>query len=300
MENIVVCKEYDYFERKKVVDNLCEEYTFLKKGIIGKSCSGKGIHLLKLGSGESYSLIVAGVHGSERITSNILLMFIEELCHTLKNDGCMADIKVSKALKGRGVIFLPCLNPDGCDISLLGKKACGEFGDKIGNLCKGDFAHWNANLRGVDLNHNFDAGWEDLRKKEKEMGIFGPSPTRFGGYKPHSEPETVALTELVSRINIRHCMALHSQGEVIYWSYGNKTPPKSRKIAEILATSSGYALDVPMGIAKGGGFKDWFIEKFQRSGFTVELGLGKNPLPIDEAEEIYNRVKEMLLLYIIM
>ena len=300
MENIVVCKEYDYFERKKVIDNLCEEYTFLKKGIIGKSCSGKGIPLLKLGSGESYSLIVAGVHGSERITTNVLLMFIEELCHTLKNDGCMAEIKVLKALKGRGVIFLPCLNPDGCDISLLGKKACGEFGDKIENLCRGDFDHWNANLRGVDLNHNFDAGWEDLRKKEKEMGIFGPSPTRFGGYKPHSEPETVALTDLCQRINIRHCMALHSQGEVIYWSYGNKTPPKSRKIAEILATSSGYALDVPMGIANGGGFKDWFIEKFQRSGFTVELGLGKNPLPIEEAEEIYNQIKEMLLLYIIM
>ncbi len=300
MENIVVCKEYDYYERKRAIEDLCGKYSFLKSGIIGKSCSGKGIPILKIGSSDSYSLIVGGVHGSERITSTVLLMFIEELCHCVKNDGFLADIKVTKALRGRGVMFVPCLNPDGCDISLLGKKACGEFADKIEAQCRGDFKHWNANLRGVDLNHNFDAGWECLHQKERELGIIGPAPTRFGGFKPHSEPETVALTELCLRENIRHCMALHSQGEVIYWDYGNKTPSKSRKMAEILATSSGYALDVPIAIANGGGFKDWFIDKFRRPGFTVEIGCGKNPLPIEAARSIYNQIKEMLLLYIIM
>ncbi len=300
MENIVQCKEYDYYERKRTIAGLCEKYSFLKSGIIGKSCGGKGIPVLKIGSADSYSLVVAGVHGSERITSTVLLMFIEELCHTLKTDGYLADIKVTRALRGRGVLFVPCLNPDGCDISLLGKKAGGDFADKIEALCRGDYSHWNANLRGVDLNHNFDAGWETLHIKERELGIIGPSSGRFGGFKPHSEPETIALTELCTRENIRHCMALHSQGEVIYWDFGNKTPAKARKMAEILATSSGYALDVPISIANGGGFKDWFIDKFRRPGFTVEIGYGKNPLPVSEAEAIYNQIKEMLLLYIIM
>ncbi len=279
---------------------MADKYKFIKMSIIGKSCGGKGIPALKIGSGESYALIVAGIHGSERITSNVLLMFIEELCSAIKNDGYIADIKVTKALRGRGVIFVPCLNPDGCDISLLGKKACGELADKIEMQCRGDFAHWNSNLRGVDLNHNFDAGWKELHKMERELGIIGPSPTRFGGFKPHSEPETVAITELCQRQNIRHCMALHSQGEVIYWNYGKKTPAKSRKMAEILASSSGYALDVPISIASGGGIKDWFIKEFYRPGFTVELGLGKNPLPIEQAENIYRQIKEMLTLYIIM
>ncbi len=300
MERIIKVVEYDYYERKKAIDRLRDKYSFLRSSIIGKSCGGKGINALKIGSSDSYALIVAGVHGSERITSTVLLMFIEELCETIANDGFLADIRVTKALRGRGVIFVPCLNPDGCDISLLGKKACGEFAEKNEALCRGDFAHWNANLRGVDLNHNFDAGWNELHQKERELGIVGPSPTRFGGYKPHSEPETVAITELCQRQNIRHTMALHSQGEVIYWNYGNKTPAKSRKIGEILATSSGYALDVPISIANGGGFKDWFIEKFARSGFTVEIGKGKNPLPIEMAESIYNQIKEMLMLYIIM
>ncbi len=300
MENIVVAKEYDYYERKKVVDGLTSQYSFIRTGIIGKSCGGKGIPMLKIGSGDSYALMVAGVHGSERITSTVLLMFIERLCFALQNDSYLANIRITKALRGRSVIFIPCLNPDGCDISLLGRKACGDFADKIEAQSGGDFTHWNANLRGVDLNHNFDAGWDELHKKERDLGIIGPAPTRFGGFKPHSEPETLALVELCERVNIRHCMALHSQGEVIYWNYGNKTPSKSRKMAEILASSSGYALDVPISIADGGGFKDWFIEKFQRPGFTVEIGKGKNPLPCDTAESICLQIEEMLTLYIIM
>ncbi len=300
MTALVTSKEYDYLERKNAITALCEEYKFIKSSIIGKSCAGKGIPSLKIGSADSYALIVAGIHGSERITSTVLLMFIEELCGALKNDGFLAGIRVSKALRGRGIIFVPCLNPDGCDISLLGKKVCGGSAEKIENLCRGDFSRWNANLRGVDLNHNFDAGWNELHKKEQELGIVGPAPSRFGGYKPHSEPETTALVDLCLRMNIRHCMSLHSQGEVIYWDYGKKTPPKSRKMAEILATSSGYALDIPISIATGGGFKDWFIDTFARPGFTAELGIGKNPLPADSAEKIYRQIKEMLMLYTIM
>ena len=67
-----------------------------------------------------------------------------------------------------------------------------------------------------------------------------------------------------------------------------------------MATSSGYALDVPDGVADGGGFKDWFITEFNRPGFTIELGLGENPLPIEEATKIYNQIREMLVLITIM
>ncbi len=297
---MIAAKDYDTHERKKIIDRLCQRYTFIRHSIIGKSCAGKGIPALKIGSSDSCVLIVAGVHGSEHITSTVLLMFIEELCEAMKRDDYLSDIKINRALKGRSVIFVPCLNPDGCDISVLGKAAGGEFAQKIEAQCKGDFKHWNANLRGVDLNHNFNAGWKELHQMERELGIIGPAPTRFGGFKPHSEPEVVALVELCERVNIRHCMALHSQGEVIYWNYGNKTPAKSRKMAEILASSSGYALDVPIAIANGGGFKDWFIEKFHRPGFTVEIGKGENPLPSESAEYIYRQIREMLTLYIIM
>ena len=300
MDSIVKPKEYTYHERQIIINHLCEKYEFIKRFSIGKSCMGKDLTALKIGVSDSYCLITAGMHGSERITSTVILMFIEQLCQALKGGKSLSGVNIRKGILGRGVIIVPCINPDGCDISLLGAKACGVNVEKISNICRGNFKKWNANYRGVDLNHNFDAEWESLREKEKLLGIVGPAPTRFGGYKPHSEPETVALVNLCKKVNIRHTLAVHSQGEVIYWTFGNKVIPKSKKMAEIMAASSGYALDVPVNIATGGGFKDWFIKEFSRPGFTVEIGKGENPLPVSDIAKIYKQIEEMLVLTIIM
>ena len=42
-------------------------------------------------------------------------------------------------------------------------------------------------------------------------------------------------------------------------------------------TVSGYA-----------GYKDWFIQDFNLPGYTIEAGLGENPLPISQFNQIYN------------
>ena len=296
MKAIIKSIEYDYFARQRAIDEICGEYPFIKRTVIGKSCMGKDITALKIGSASEYALITAAFHGSERITSTVLLMYIEDLAYVIKNDLSIEGVNAIRGLKGRGVIFVPCVNPDGCDISLLGRAACGNDAERIARICKNDFIHWNANFRGVDINHNFNADWENLREKERKMGIYGPSPTRYGGPKPESEPETQALVKLCKKTKIRHTVALHSQGEVIYWDYGDYTPTRSKRIAEILATASGYALDSPIGIAEGGGFKDWFISEYNRPGFTVEIGKGQNPLPADATEEIYLNIREMLTL----
>lgn len=291
---------YDYNLLKKTISALGEEYPFLRELRVGTSCAGRDIAGLILGRASEYSLIAAAFHGSEHITTTVLLMFIEELCEAVKNDGAIAGFNARKALFGRGVIFIPRVNPDGAEISIHGAAGAGSLGANIRKICRGDFEHYNANLRGVDINHNFNAGWERLRELERDCGIYGPAPTRFGGYMPESEPETMALTALCRSMRIRLATALHSQGEVIYWTYGDKRPPRSERMAELLATSSGYELDCAEGLAEGGGFKDWFISEFNRPAFTVELGRGKNPLPMTDAIPIYKRVREMLMLAAIM
>ena len=152
----------------------------------------------------------------------------------------------------------------------------------------------------MDITHNFDAGWHILREKEKKAGIFGPSKKQYGGSFPVSEPETRAVVSLCENVRFEHAIAFHSQGEVIYWNYGSEPNEKGRKMAEIFAASSGYALDVPLGLALGGGFKDWFIERFSRPAFTVEIGKGTNPLPPSDIKGIYRKIKEMLVLGILM
>jgi len=51
-----------------------------------------------------------------------------------------------------------------------------------------------------------------------------------------------------------------------------------------------------IGITSYGGYKDWFIEKFERPGYIIEAGSGVNPLPISQFTKIYRDNIEMLLL----
>ncbi|WMT39495.1 hypothetical protein RE628_19000 [Paenibacillus sp. D2_2] len=46
------------------------------------------------------------------------------------------------------------------------------------------------------------------------------------------------------------------------------------------------------------GYKDWFILKFHRPGFTVEAGEGKNPLPPQQFDSIYTDLAPLLLEFI--
>ena len=300
MGKIIRAVEYDYSERQKIINALCCRNEILEKFSIGKSCAGRDITALKIHSDSEYVLFAAAFHGSEHITANVLMMFIEEFCSAYEKNRTLCGINIRRALGKRGVIFVPCVNPDGCEIAIRGADGCLKEKDKIYKMCQGDFAHFNANLRGVDINHNFDAGWEALRLLERKSGILGPAPTRFGGKRPHSEPETVAMVNLCKQYNVHHAVALHSQGEVIYWSYNGLEGKVSKQMAEIMATTSGYALDVPVSLATGGGFKDWFITEFLRPAFTIELGKGENPLPISDAVKIYSDIRETLTISTIM
>ena len=43
------------------------------------------------------------------------------------------------------------------------------------------------------------------------------------------------------------------------------------------------------------GYKDWFIEEYDRPGYTVEAGMGENPLPMKQFERIYHEIREFWL-----
>lgn len=184
------------------------------------------------------------------------------------------------------------MNPDGTEIALKGAASAGRYKNFAGR-----FPHperWNANARGVDINHNFDAGWEILHKAEREAGITLPAPTRYGGTHPESEPETRAITALCRREKFSRALALHSQGEEIFSEYGERTPPESHILAKKMCAASGYTEVKNAGLYSHGGFKDWFIDFSGKPAFTAEIGKGKNPLPIAEFENIYAKLSPAL------
>ena len=242
------------------------------------------------------SLMVAGVHGMEWLTSALLFKFTFAMCNAIVNDSSICGVNIREALKKNGLVIIPCLNPDGVEISLYGPEKAGKYKNLVKEVSKNDTSNWQANARGVDLNHNFDADWDNLKSLEIKQGIIAPSPTRYGGTHPESEIETKALAQLCRGFNFRHAVAFHSQGEEIYWDYGKNTPKQSKQMAQKLALSSGYELSKPEGLAVGGGFKDWFIQALHKPAFTIEIGKGKNPLPLKDLTDIYDRLEEMLVL----
>ncbi len=300
MGHIVKAVEHDYHTLRKEIYGLIGKYPFVSLARIGKSFMGREIHALQIGKCKKYLLIAAAFHGKERITSAVALRFAEDVCNGVALGNELTGIPIRRALHERGLIIVPMVNPDGCDIAIHGEKACYSHAPRIKRLCGGHFEDWNANGRGVDINHNFNAGWQALKANEQKQGIFGPCPARYGGPRPESEPETVALTTLCRRMNIDQVMALHTQGEEIFWRYGENTPQKAERMAKILAASSGYKLAEPTASAAHGGFKDWFIDKFGRPGFTVELGKGVNPLPPEQLDQIYPAALELMALMLVM
>lgn len=291
--------KFNHRLRKSIITSLIKEYNFLHHGVLGQSLCGKSIDFLRLGNAKNMNLWVCTHHAMEWITSAIILKFLKEVCENIKNSEQKYGINFKKTLSKKGITIVPCLNPDGVDIFLHGPIAAGNYSKFIQKISNGNTSNWQANARGIDLNHNYDASWKELHELERKNGILYPCNTRYGGNKPLSEPETFALTNFCIKNNFSTAIAFHSQGEEIYWNYGKNTPKQSETIANILAISSDYKVSEPEGLAWGGGFKDWFIEKFSRPAFTIEIGKGKNPLEISSFEKIYNKIKKMLYISMI-
>lgn len=280
----------------RAIGELAEHYPNLKVFPIGRSVLGREINALCIGDPACATLFVGATHGLEWLTTLLLFRFCENLLEAIRTNGKVSEINVRRALRSRSLVIVPSLNPDGVEIALEGRAAAGELGEQVEAISGGDYSGWQANANGVDINHNFDAGWRILKEMEIESGVTAPAPTRYGGTHPNSEPETQAVTTFCMTYQPRSLYAMHSQGEEIYYRYGPHTPSRSRLMAQILASSSGYSVQSPHGLAAHGGLKDWFIDKFHRPGFTIEVGLGRNPLGVEQLDHIYGKIEEMLII----
>jgi len=120
------------------------------------------------------------------------------------------------------------------------------------------------------------------------MDLLGPAPRDFVGYGPLTEPESLAIYNFTLMHNFSLVLAYHTQGKEIYWQFQNYNPPNSFEIGQKLAESNGYLLAETPYNSSFAGFKDWFIQKYNKPGYTIEAGIGENPLPITQFAEIYN------------
>ena len=154
---------------------------------------------------------------------------------------------------------------------------------------------WKANLKGVDLNLQYPAGWMLAREIKFSEGYDRPAPRDYVGRAPLNQRESLALAEYTEEIDPALVLAYHTQGQVIYWRFRDYQVPGAKALAEEFARLSGYALAEAPYESGFAGYKDWFIQNFRRPGFTIEAGLGENPLPITQFDEIYRQNLGILL-----
>ena len=143
--------------------------------LLGHSVQGRAIRGVELGDGPRWVAVIGGIHQGNEANTTVLAHLLLE--HFREN---LAEIP-----DGVGVAFLPDVNPDGA------------------------VAGTRENANGVDLNRNWDAGWQ--------RDSYGPSGLvpGGGGIRPFSEPETRALAGYLVGRPFAAAIFLHSKGGVV-------------------------------------------------------------------------------------
>ncbi len=104
---------------------------------------------------------------------------------------------------------------------------------------------------------------------------------------PLTEPESLALYNYTLAHDFKLILSYHTQGEIIYWRYLDFEPAGAEELGKELARISTYTLDDEKETNSYAGYRDWYISKYNRPGYTFETGMGQNPLPISQFEKIY-------------
>lgn len=195
LDSAVPASELSYDGLRTELENLAAEHPdAVTLSSIGRSVEGRELLCAVVGGAEAeYDVLIQGcIHGREGMSAYLVLSQLEHLLEA----GAPEDVRFH---------FIPMVNPDGAEISQTGQlgeaqRAIYESDLAAGHTELGEYEYareWKANAAGVDLNRNFDAGWEGLESRS------APSSESYRGAAPEDQPESRApwpdYTRLVKR-----------------------------------------------------------------------------------------------------
>ena len=290
---------------KRDLTNLKTIYPFLQIGEIGRSVLNKPINYIKIGTGRKEIFYNASFHANEWITTPVLMRFVEDYARAFINNQNIFGYNAKSLYYGSTLYIVPMVNPDGVDLVTGGISDVDNAYQKAQEIANNFPAipfpsGWKANINGVDLNLQYPAGWEESRRIKFSQGFTMPAPRDYVGEAPLTAQEAVAVYNFTLQHKFRLIIAYHTQGEVIYWKFQNFNPPMSEQIANRFSQVSGYELSETPYNSSFAGYKDWFIQNYNRPGYTIEVGLGENPLPLDQFDNIYAKNLGILVLGLVL
>ncbi len=226
---------------------------------IGASCRDEPLWAFAVDPDEparATTFVVAGLHAMEHVgvaTAAALLT---------------RAVVAGSPWRAHRLVVVPMANPDGF-------RAVEE------DLARGARRFRRANARGVDLNRNFAVGWDDRYYLNRMLGrIFSP------GEGPLSEPETLAIDQLLARERPTFAVSLHAFGEWIFTPYAGsrRAPPdlaRMIQIASSMAAAQPHRAYRVLQLARRtrlfqarGAEIDHFYERHGALSFLIEIGAG--------------------------
>ncbi len=278
---------YEYGTMEKELRNLLYQYQEkLWIDSLGKSFDDREIYRIIVGNKNAgRKLLFTGtIHGREYMTAKLLVKqteyFLQNIC---KNGIENYDV---------AIYIIPMVNPDGAALCHRGINGIRnkKLKEKLLEMKEEDFMKWKSNARGVDLNRNFPAFWEEYQCEKQE-----PSSEQYKGECPESEVETKFLTKLTRKEKFQATISYHSSGEVIYWDFGQqgKLREDTKKLAKIIGDTTGYELIEGWDTTAPAGYKDWALLEMKIPSVTIEIGKGDSPLLEGEFPEIWEKNKNV-------
>ncbi|MFW5748747.1 MAG: M14 family metallopeptidase [Chloroflexota bacterium] len=174
--------------------------------IFGRSVEGRDLYARRIGTGSTILMLVGGIHGGYEANTVTL---VEELI-------AYFEATPGAVLPGLSLVLIPVLNPDG--------------------LARGPSLTGRFNANAVDLNRNWDCGWEPVAYFRDQQ--INP------GTAPFSEPETQALASLVYDVRPALVLVYHSAANGVF-AGDCPTGGVSAEMVRVLGTATGYNFGVP-------------------------------------------------------
>ncbi len=229
-----------------------------KVKVIGTSVQGRNIETYTYGKGGTTLLFVGGIHGGYEWNSTLLAY---DFIDNLEND----FIQIPDNLK---VVIIPSLNPDGL-YSVVKKE--GRFTtEEIPENDAHTTGQGRFNANAVDLNRNFDCKW----KPESTWR----GKTVKAGTSAFSEPEAIALRDLVLEINPKAVVFWHSQANTVYASECEKgVLPETLTIMNTYAKAAGYNSVSTFDAYPVTGDAEGWLASINIPAITVELKTRTSP-----------------------
>ncbi|MBN2851964.1 MAG: hypothetical protein JXQ23_04430 [Clostridia bacterium] len=238
----------------------------------GYSIRQKEINSITIGNKENIGLSFVGLIHAGESGPELMLSVIKKLL-----------LEQKELLFKTGISFLMNANPD----------------ERERNV-KGVPWYLRVNANGVDINRNFESGWEVVEYGYGLDTSMVSSPT-YRGAKPLSEPETRAVADFIDFCHADvmfsfHCLSSICTDSFLVSKYAENNHEYIEKCMLFLKPyTKGFGVKDKVSIYYGtsyGSLPHWLYEKYEMPAFDLELG--------DVSDEIkdmviHDRVTEELL-----